>query len=117
MLTLSGCARLCPEAKVSVNPDQLAFEEAYGTFQQTNRVMILENFIAAYPDSPWAGRAQTLVLYARELEQRKEQLKQQETSLKEQEASLKTLSQENLKLTETIDSLKGSLIELEQRPK
>jgi len=137
LLTLSGCTQLCPEAKFSVNPDQLAFEEAYATFQQGRQVANLENFIAVYPDSPWADRARTLVLYARDLEQLNDQLTQQQTTLtkqqsalKEQErvlaerdsalaeqnARLKTMSQENQELTETINSLKGSLIELEQRP-
>ncbi len=116
VLALSGCARLCPEPKVSVNPDQLAFEEACAGFQQSNKVVTLENFIAVYPDSPWAGRARTLVLYARELEQRKEQLKQQQKTLAEQEARLEILSQENRELAETIERLKGSLIELEKRP-
>ncbi len=118
---LSGCSSLCNEfgahpQKVAVAPDLVAFEQAFAAFQDTNQVTVLEDFIAIYPDSLWAQRAHTVVLYAREVEQRKEQMKVQENTISEQVVSLRQLRQENNQLAQTIEQLKGSLIEIEKRP-
>ena len=113
---LFGCTELMSQQKVAIPVDQLAFEQAFTEFQNNNQLTVLENYAELYPDSPWAGRARTVILYARELEQRKEQLKQQQQTLSEKEEILQQLSRENVKLNETLDQLKGSLIEMEQRP-
>ncbi len=121
VLFLGGCAQICSQFeaqphKVPVTSDQLAFEQAFATFQESSQLKVLEDFIAIYPDSVWAQRAYTVVLYAREVEQRKELMRGQESTISEQVDKIRQLRQENARLAETIEQLKGSLIEIEKRP-
>ena len=121
---ISGCAQLCPkEERVALADDQIAFEQAFGAFQKHFQITTLESFIDSYPDSAWAQKATTVVLYARELEQRKTQIKEQDESIRQLQEKNNHLADENKRLNdtltqlnETLDQLKGSLIELEQRP-
>ncbi len=121
---ISGCAQICPPVeKVDFPDDQIAFERAFGTFQQDFQITTLESFVASYPHSPWAQKATTVILYARELEQRKSQVKEQDESIRQLQeknnhlvAENKRLSDTLTQLNETLDQLKGSLIELEKRP-
>ena len=80
---------------------------------------------------PWARRAETIVLYALEVERRKEQLNKKREDIdwsnrelevyKEKNRLLaqeiETTKVENEQLKEQIEQLKVLLIQLEQRPK
>lgn len=116
VLILSGCTQLWQQQKIPVNPDLPAFEQAFSLFQETGQLAALESFIAAYPDSAWAARAASIAGYVRALEKNQGLLQEQQADMDEQAQQMKKLRQENDQLVETIDLLKGSLIELEKRP-
>ena len=120
---LAGCTAVLPVQKQAVPQDLTAFAEAFDMFQTSNRYTGLQQFMQDYPNSAWAVRAGTIVLYAQELDQRKQQIadlrgncEQQELALDQQEQDLQDLQRENQQLAETIEQLKGLLIQLEQRP-
>ena len=130
-LSLFGCASLCPQQKQPILQDQQSFCQAFEYFQETNQINNLQNFIINYPDSIWADRAETIILYSQELDQRKaqvgklrkteqqqtlelEQLKKKNQDSIKKVAILKKLNQE---LADTIEQLKGSLIQSEKHPK
>ena len=123
LVLLAGCATLCPQSKLAIPLDLESFSRALDSFQITNRITELQQFISDFPDSSWAPRAETIVLYAQELDQRKQQIaalreknQQQEAALDQQELDLQSLQQENQQLVQTIEQLKGLLIQLEQHP-
>lgn len=130
-LSLFGCASLCPQQKQPILQDQQSFCQAFEYFQETNQINNLQNFIIDYPDSLWADRAETIILYSQELDQRKlqveklrkteqqqilelERLKKLNRQSTEKMEKVKKLNQE---LAETIERLKSSLIQSEKRPK
>jgi len=113
--------------------EQLLFSQALDQFSSSNRLELLKQLRDDYPDSPWGRRAETIILYAQELDNRKEQLvalrdqyehlkqeKEQLTALSDENELLKQdnirLRQETQQLIEKIEQLKGLLIELENRP-
>lgn len=115
-LLFTGCA-MFPLAPISTaQQERLRFINGVDQLSTSNRVELLQQLQQDAPDSPWGQRAQTIILYARELDSRKQQL----TELREEDERLKQeiddLRQENQQLTEMIDQLKGLLIEQENRP-
>ena len=130
-LFLVSCTALCPQQKQAILQDQQSFSLAFDSFQATNQIDRLQKFTTDYPDSIWASRAETIILYSQELDQRKlqveklrkaegqkvlelEQLKKFKQQSTEKIESLKKLNQQ---LAETIEQLKSSLIQSEKRPK
>ena len=130
-LFLVGCATLCPQQKQPILQDQQSFCQGFESFQETHQVDKLQKFITDYPDSIWANRAETIILYSQELDQRKlqveklrkteqqqtlelEQLKKFKQQLTEKVESLKKRNQQ---LAETLEQLKSSLIQSEKHPK
>lgn len=129
---VSGCSPLLTELRQSEAPqDQAAFARTIDAFGKSHKVSLLKQFQQNYPDSPWARRAETIVLYALEVERRKEQLNKKREDIdwsnrelevyKEKNRLLaqeiETTKVENEQLKEQIEQLKVLLIQLEQRPK
>ncbi|MDA3902875.1 MAG: hypothetical protein PF441_05415 [Desulfuromusa sp.] len=137
-LFLTSCAVLYPQPKQAVLLDQQNFSLAFDEFQESHRLDSLQKLKEDFPNSVWAARAETIILYSQELDQRKaqnenlresarvqtlelEQRKAQNENLRESERVL-TLELEQLKklnqqLTEQIEQLTSLLIELEKHPK
>lgn len=113
---LTGCTALCPQQKQSISQDQQNFTQAFDDFKATNRIDKLQNFRADYPDSAWAGRAEIIILYSQELDQRKLQMAQLQ-ECQQQDLDLKELKKLNQQLTEKIEQLKSLLIQSEKQPK
>lgn len=97
-------------------PDQELFVAALDQFSANNKLELMDDLVLRYPDSVWATYAETISLYARELDTRKDQLTTAQSENQQQLVEIEALKQENRQLTETIDKLKSLLIELEQRP-
>ncbi len=127
LVVLSGCATLFPEPKVRAAKDLVAFEQAFSQFETKHSSAELESFVATYPNSPWAARANSVLNCVNDIEQRNARLQKMQAANQELEnkisqlkkqhkEQLNELKNENGQLTETIEQLKGSLIELEQRP-
>lgn len=126
---LVACTSLLSQVKQPVSRDQSSFSQAMDNFRATHRIEQLRQFKKDYPDSPWAARAETLILYAMELDQRKTELEKNMSVLAQRERELKALGQDHLELTQEneelnqinqqltqqIEQLKGLLIQLEQR--
>lgn len=126
LLLLSACAQLGEirkEIKQSiVTPDERAYADTLDTFALTHRVSLLRSFQQDYPDSIWSRRAETLALYALEVERRKIDNREDQELIEKQAIEIerllvreKKLKKQNAQLTEQIDQLKGLLIQLEQR--
>ncbi len=116
LVVLSGCTQLQP-AKVPVavhKPlpvlDPVLFGAALDLLSTTQNLSGLREFQQLHPQSPWAERATTIILYVEELHQRKQQLE-------EKRIELQQLQSDNQQLNGMIEQLKTLLIELEQRPK
>ncbi|MFK5926889.1 MAG: hypothetical protein QM483_09685 [Desulfuromusa sp.] len=137
-LVLTGCAVLSPQPKQAVLQDQQIFCLAFEDFQETHRLDGLRKLVVDFPNSVWAARADTIILYSQELDQRKiqndqlrkaeqqqalelGQYKSQINKLREsgqkQVLELDQLKKLNQQLTEQIDQLKSLLIQSEQHPK
>lgn len=116
-LLLTGCTVLLPAPKQAVLQDQQSFCLAFEEFQVNHRIDGLLKLQADFPDSVWASRAETIILYAQELDQRKEQNKKLRASEKQQTLLLEQLKEENQQLAEKIEQLKGLLIQSETHPK
>lgn len=116
-LVLSSCAAICPQSKQAVPRDQQNFTLAFDTFQKTHRLGSLQKLKQDFPNSPWAARAETIILYAQELDQRKTELEKNRSTLETLEQENLELKQDNDKLTQQIEQLKGLLIQLENRAK
>lgn len=127
---VGGCARLCPEAKSPLLPEQEAFMKGLDAFRSGQGTALLDALAARYPDSVWSARAEALVKLHRDLEQAAddstdleqqadaagEQISRLKQKIAEQEARLQRYAADNRELAETIEQLKGLLIELEQQP-
>lgn len=130
-LFFTGCATLCPQQKQAVLQDQQDFGLAFEEFQESHRIDNFQKLKEDFPDSVWATRAETIILYSQELDQRKTKIEKLQES--EQQQTLKfdqlnKLNQElknkikeqnilNQQLTEQIEQLKSLLIQSEQHPK
>lgn len=128
---LPACTQLLPQVqKQAIPPDQLNFSLAIDEFRTSHRIDQLQQFKKNYPDSAWADRAETIILYSLELDRRKaqieesrtkqEQLKQQLKELEGKNSQLnkqiETMTLTNQQLNQQIEQLKGLLIQLEKRP-
>jgi DNA repair exonuclease SbcCD ATPase subunit len=120
---LSACSQFAPLQKRAVPQDQMAYSQVVDVFRQTHQIELLKKFKKKYPDSAWAERADTLMLYALEVEQRKAQLAERAAELETLEETNQQLTrdldeqlQANQQLLEQLEQLKGLLIQLEQRP-
>lgn len=116
-LFISGCAVLYPQPKQPVLQDQQAFSLAFEEFQKSHQFEDLQKLKIDFPESIWASRAETIILYAQELDQRKAQNEKLRLSEKRLTNDLEELKKLNLQLTEQIDQLKGLLIQSEKHPK
>ena len=116
ILLSSGCTLLCPQQKQALLQDQQSFSCAFDDFQLTHRVAELQKFKTDYPDSLWSGRAETIILNSRELDQHKLQLEKMHESERQQSLELEELRKSNQKMTEVIEQLKGLLIQSENHP-
>jgi len=129
-LFLTGCAVLYPQPKQPVLQDQQGFCLAFEEFQESHRIDNLKKLTVDFPDSVWASRAETIILYSQELDQRKQENKklresaQQQTleleqlGKRNQQLKIKTVEQNKLnqQLAEQIAQLKSLLIQLEKHP-
>ena len=89
--------------------EQVLFSAALDQLSATHSLAGLKGFQERYSESLWGERAETIVLYVEEVNQRKLQLDQ----LRNEQQRLQA---ENQLLIEKIEQLKTLLIELEQRP-
>ena len=117
VLFLPSCAVICPHPKQALLQDQQSFSQAFDDFQLTHRIDKLQKFKADYPASLWAARAETVILYSQELDQRKLQLEKLREAEQRQTLELEELRKAKQQLTEMIEQLKSSLIQSEQHPK
>ena len=116
-LFLSGCAVLYPQSKQAVLQDQQAFCLAFEEFQESHKVESLQQLRVDFPKSIWATRAETIILYSKELDQRKMQNEKLRSSEQQLTGEVEVLKKLNRQLTEKIDQLKGLLIQSEKHPK
>ncbi len=130
-LFLTGCTYLFPQQKQAILQDQQSFSLAFEEFQESHRIEALQQLQVDFPDSVWAIKAETIILYAQELDQRKAQNKKLRATEKQLATELKQLKDNNQKLvkevellknlyqesTQTIEQLKSSLIQSENHPK
>ncbi len=129
-LLFTGCAVFDPQPKQVVSQDQQDFYLAFDEFQESHQIDAFQKLVADFPESVWAARAETIILYSQELEQRKvrnEQLRrsgqQQTLDLEHQielnkQLTVKTeqLDKLNQELTDKIEQLKTLLIQSEKHP-
>ena len=129
-LLLTGCAVFDPQPKPVVLPDRQEFCQAFDEFQESHQIDAFRKLVADFPESVWAARAETIILYAQELEQQKvqnEQLRrleqQQSRDLEHQiklnkQLTVKTeqLGKLNQELTDKIEQFKRLLIKSEKHP-
>ena len=116
-LFLTGCTIFFPQPKQPVLQDQQAFCLAFEEFQENHRTDGLQKLQVDFPDSVWASRAETIILYAQELDQRKTQIKKLRATEKLQDLELEQLREQNQQLAEKIEQLKALLIQSEAHPK
>jgi len=114
-LVLAGCTILPLTSTQEARQEEQLFIKALDQFSAKNRVELLQQVQDDYPDSPWGRRAETIVLYAQELDKRKEQLAAQREEDDRLKQELEGLRQENQQLKEMIEQLKGLLINQENR--
>ncbi len=115
-LFLTGCTALFSSPKQAVLQDQQAFCLAFEEFQESHKIEGLQKLQDDFPDSVWASRAETIILYSRELDLRKGQNKKLREAEKQRTDELEQLKEQNRQLTEKIDQLTGLLIQSEQHP-
>ena len=129
-LLFAGCAVFDPQSKQAVLQDRQNFCQAFDQFQQSHSIDAFQKLVVDSPESVWAARAETIILYAEELEQRKVQneqlrrLKQQQSLDLEhlielnKQLTVKTeqLGKLNQELTDKLEQFKGLLIQSEKHP-
>ena len=130
-LFLTGCTFFFPQQKQAILQDQQSYCLAFEEFQESHRIEALQQLQIDFPDSVWAARAETIILYVQELDQRKAQNKKLRATEKQLATELELLKESNKKLvnkvellkklyqesTQTIEQLKSSLIQSENHPK
>ena len=115
-LLFTGCAVFDPQPKQAALQDQQDFYLAFDEFQESQRIDSLQKLKLDSPDSIWAVRAETIILYSQELDQCKAQSEQLRKSGQQQVLDLKRQNKLNQDLTEQIEQLKSLLIQLEKHP-
>jgi len=129
-LLLTGCAVFDPQPKPVVLQDRQDFCQAFDEFQESHRIDAFQKLVTDFPESVWSTRAETIILYSQELEQRKEQNEQlrrsdQQHSLdlehqielnKQLTVKTEQLDKLNQELTDKIEQLKTLLIQSEKHP-
>lgn len=129
-LLFSSCAVLNPQPKQTAPQDQQDFCQAFDEFQESNSIDAFQKLVVDFPESVWAARAETIILYAQELEQQKVQneqlrrLEQQQSRDLEQQIKLnkkltvktEQLGKLNQELTDKIEQFKSLLIKSEKHP-
>lgn len=128
--SLPACTQLLPQIhKQAVPQDQLSFSLAIDEFRNSHRIDRLQQFKKDYPDSDWAERADTIILYSLELDRRKAQIEESRTKQEQLQQKLQmleidnsqlkqqieTMTLTNQQLNQQIEQLKGLLIQLEKR--
>jgi cell shape-determining protein MreC len=111
---LISCTIHNPQPRSVVSPDQQAFSQAFSEFQGSHRIAGFQKLVVDFPSSVWAGRAETIILYAQELDQRKAQNEQLQKSEQHQTLEVKRLRQQNQKLkdrNEQLDKLNRQLMD------
>ncbi len=130
-LFVSGCTTFFPQPKQAILQDQQDFCLAFEEFQASHRIDNLQKLTQEFPDSVWARRAETIILYSKEVDQRKLENKKLRESVQRQTRELEQLGKQNqiLKnkiaeqnkmsqlLAEKIEQLKSLLIQSEKHPK
>jgi len=116
LLLMSGCSVICPQQKQALLEDEVEFSRAFDHFQLTKMTNELQLFQDVYPESLWAKRAETIIRYAHQLEQQKQQLEALQSSEKMLSTDIEQLREENRQLAEKLEQLKGLLIQLEAQP-
>ena len=121
-LLITALALLLPACSVMQIPESIShhqaerqFIDALDEFSETSRTEQLRQFQRNYPNDPWHTRAESILLYAKELYKRKRQietLRQDKERLEEEIAGLQGTNQ---RLTEKLEQLKGVLIEVEKQ--
>ncbi len=115
-LCLSACSAMQIPVKMTVNGAEKQFIKALDDFSETNRVELLRQLQRDYPNGAWYNRAQTIILYAQELDNRKLQIDSLRKEKEQQAKKVTQLEITNQELTEKLEQLKGVLIEVEQQP-
>ena len=111
---LVGCTVSRPLPKQVVLQDQQGFIQAFDAFRATHQINKLQKFKMDFPDSIWAARAETIILYSHELDQRKAQVEKLRESYQQQALDLEQLRKLNRQLSEKIEQFKSLLIQLEK---
>jgi hypothetical protein len=111
---VTGCGALCPQPKQAILPDQQSFIRAFGDFQKTHRLDGLLKLRVDFPDSVWTSRAETIILYSQELDQRKAQNEKLRELERQQAVEIDELKRLNQQLTLKIEQFKSLLIQSEQ---
>lgn len=112
---VSSCTYICPPDKQRLASEQYSFKRAFDHFQETNRINEFQQFIIDYPDSDWATRAITIILYSQELDKRKAQVGSLREVQGQQQETLAELKAMNKQLTLQLEQFKGLLIQMEKR--
>jgi len=102
---LASCTILNPQPKRAVLPDQQAFSLAFTEFQRNHRLAGFQKLVADFPNSIWAGRGETIILYAQELDQQKVQNDKLRKSEQHQTLEVKRLTQQNQQLNDRAEQL------------
>lgn len=121
-VSLWGCAFVYPVEKmplvedaVTVGSIQDTFLDAVEQLRLTGRSATLEAFAATYPEADLSRVALVLIELTREVRWYREQRDHLQANLQEQIENNRLLEEKSLRLSDTIDQLKGLLIQLEQR--
>lgn len=122
LLLLTACSGAPFSKSLSPHPqsqmqDRELFIAAFNQFSTSNKLELMEDLKQRYPDSIWSSYAETITLYASELDTCNTQAADAQTQNQQLLAELAVAKQENRQLSEKIEQLKKLLIELEQRPR
>ncbi|MFO7765752.1 MAG: hypothetical protein R6V33_04910 [Pelovirga sp.] len=117
---LSGCTLLLPEQK-ELPPqapvtDRQDFNELLDAFLATGDPAVLDQYLADYPHGVHRDRVQSLIAFARQLQQCRNENVHLVASARSGRKTIAELEEKNRLLSETIEQLKSLLIQLEQRP-
>jgi cell shape-determining protein MreC len=96
--------------------DQQNFSLAFEDFQTNHQLDGFRMLMVDFPDSVWASRAETIILYSQELNQRKAQNQKLRESERQQILEIEQLKIMNQQLSEKIEQFKSLLIQSEQHP-
>ena len=128
---LVGCAVFYPQPKQPVLQDQQDFCQAFTEFQNSRSITGFQKLLADFPESIWSARAETIILYAQELDRQKGQNEELHNSVRQQSLDLEQLTklnhqlndenehlrELNQQLADKIEQLKSLLIQSEKHPR